>query len=43
MGRISAFANTEFAGSRIVNGKSESCVKGFDNAAYLLLVDFKLI
>lgn len=32
MGRVSAFSPTEFAGSLVVNGTPEYCVKGFDNA-----------
>ena len=34
VGRISAFAATEFAGSTIVNGNAEYCVKGFGDAGY---------
>lgn len=34
MGRVAAFAATEFAGSRIVNGTPEYCVAGFDTGMY---------
>jgi hypothetical protein len=40
MGRVSAFAATEFAGSLISNGTPEYCVKGFDNAAYFPINTF---